>query len=1046
MTNNQIPYSLINSQVYQNSESLIFVLSIDFRIVHVNNATLAFLATSLENITLKPFVEVIPISKRDYSDLILTDLNGLYPIVSCTFFDANNYPTNYRGKIEQEVHDEITYLVVVFNKRFDIEETLQVAVNRYSTIFNNIPIGIILIEEKKPVYINQKMSDITGYSIKELYDIKAIDLVVPEDYAKVDAFSKQYFSGIESGVFIEFWAYKKDKSRIYIRNEYIYGDGYLFVIIRELTNEKIGEITRLHTEERSNAILSAIPDMMFLFDVNGIITDYHYSDDFHLYKKPEDFLFKHISTVLPPYLVDLIMLKIEQVIQSGENVIFEYELEVNGLIGTYECRLVCCGENSFLSIVRDITKQKQTIEALQESEYRFRQTLENAPVSIFIVDENGVLLYANTKTFELFECDDFETINNIISPQVWLTSSKREEWFEEVFQFGSVWNHEVEFITENNNRIWTIISSEKIKYQDNTAMLSTLLDITQWRQTEIDLRRRDAVLDGVSYFASKCLSASSYETILAETLPKIGRSLKVGGVCMFQFEDENIAQRRYLWLNELLVGIDYCDFMDSYDLTKYNLSYWLTSFSQNKSVIGRASVFSDSERALFSQIHLKTYLLMPIFVQKKLWGFLGFDDYLEERTWMSPELDSLKTVADILGAAISRENAFNELLKAKENAEELNKLKTNFLSNMSHELRTPLIGILGSAEIIVNEKSLEEANKWAKIIKNSGNRLLESLNLILDFSKLEANKVNINLQLINVVDIVNDVVSLFNSVAISKGISLTVSCECESVIAQIDVRLFRESLNNLVNNALKFTVNGSVNIVLRVENPNVVIKVMDTGIGIPKNKIKLIFEEFRQESEGLNRGFEGTGLGLTITKRFIEMMNGKILVDSEFGVGTVFTVYLPLHLNEPIPNSFVFSNIINDDEYSAYKNFKNIHSVLLVENDEVSKLLIQKFIGDEFVITCVENGEKALEIVKSQIFNLVLMDINLGKGMNGLEVTQALRKMVMYSNTPIVAITAFAIDGDEEEFISKGCSHYLSKPFTKNQLITLLKKVDQSLN
>ncbi|MEI6349212.1 MAG: ATP-binding protein [Bacteroidota bacterium] len=1046
MSNNQIPHSLINSLVYQNSESLIFVLTLDFTIVHANNATLTFLATSFENITLKPFVEVIPISKRDYYDLTLTDINGQYPMVSCTFFDANNYPTNYRGKIEQEVHDEITYLVVVFNKRFDVEETLQVAVNRFSKIFDNISIGIILIEEKKPVYINQKISDITGYTIKELFDIKAIDLVVPEDYARVDAFSKQYFSGFESDVFIEFWAYKKDKSRIYIRNEYVYGDGYLFVIIRELTGEKIGEITRLHTEERSNAILNAIPDMMFLFDMNGIIIDYHYNDEYHLYKRPEDFLFKHLSYVLPPYLVDLIMSKIELVIKSVENVVFEYELEINGLNGLFECRLVRCGENSFLSIVRDITKQKQMIEALQESELRFRNTLENAPVSIFIVDENGVLLYANTKTFELFECVEFEIINRIISPQLWLTTSQREEWFEAVLQCGSLWNHEVEFITEKNNRIWTILSSEKIKYQNKTAMLSTLLDITQRRQTEIDLRRRDAVLDGVSYFASKCLSASSYETILAETLPKIGRSLKVGGVCMFQFEDENIARRKYLWLNELLVGVEYRDFMDSYNLLQYGLTYWIKTLSQNKSVIGKVSSFSDSEHKLWTQIHVKTYLLMPIFVQKKLWGFLGFDDYLEERTWMSPELDSLKTAADILGAAISRENAFNELLKAKENAEELNKLKTNFLSNMSHELRTPLIGILGSAEIIVNEKSLDEANKWAKIIKNSGNRLLESLNLILDFSKLEANKVSLNLQLINIVDVVNDVASLFNSVAISKNVSLTVSCECESVIAQVDVRLFRESLNNLVNNALKFTSKGSVNIVLSVVNSNVVIQVMDTGIGIPDNKINLIFEEFRQESEGLNRGFEGTGLGLTITKRFIEMMKGRIHVESEYGVGTVFTIYLPLHQNEPIPNSFVFSNVINDDEYSADKKFKNIHSVLLVENDEVSKLLIEKILGDEFVITYVENGEKALEIVKSQMFSLVLMDINLGKGMNGLEVTQALRKMVMFSNTPIVAITAFAIDGDQEEFISKGCSHYLSKPFTKNQLISLLKEIDQSLN
>jgi PAS domain S-box-containing protein len=238
-----------------------------------------------------------------------------------------------------------------------------------------------------------------------------------------------------------------------------------------------------------------------------------------------------------------------------------------------------------------------------------------------------------------------------------------------------------------------------------------------------------------------------------------------------------------------------------------------------------------------------------------------------------------------------------ELMIAKDKAEEAIKIKSSFLSNMSHELRTPLIGVLGYAEILMEEFKNTPYEEMASIIHQSGNRLLETLNSILTISKIESEKFAINNSLFNIKDVINEVFNIFNSIALKKNLKVIIDCPDEKMLIYSDSKIIREILNNLVNNAIKYTIKGFVKIksYINSELNRLYLVVEDTGIGIPAEKIEIIFEEFRQVSEGLSRSFEGVGLGLSICKRYVEILGGKIYVESKVNEGSIFTVEIPLN-------------------------------------------------------------------------------------------------------------------------------------------------------
>jgi PAS domain S-box-containing protein len=384
--------------------------------------------------------------------------------------------------------------------------------------------------------------------------------------------------------------------------------------------------------------------------------------------------------------------------------------------------------------------------------------------------------------------------------------------------------------------------------------------------------------------------------------------------------------------------------------------------------------------------------------------------------------------------------AEEETLLVKNRAEEMNRIKSNFLANMSHELRTPLVALLGFSELL--QSDLRGENKeYADMINASGMRLLKTLNEILDYSEIEAKKTEISLSRILINDILLNEIKLYLPIARQKGLFLKGDL-CGDLFIDTDVKLFRRILDNLLNNAIKFTRSGGITISLKFDDDEAVIKVSDTGIGIPAGNLSIIFEEFRQVSEGLSRNFDGTGLGLTLVKKYVEMLNGRIAVKSMLGEGSEFTISLP-RINSALPQKLTETESINlSPKISAPISRKPVlQDLLLVEDEELNAFVIRKMLEGQFKTVHVFNAKDAIEASKQKTFHIVLMDINLNHGMSGIEAVKEIRKIEGYADIPIVAMTAYAMQKDKEEFITAGCSHYLAKPFTRPELIFLLREI-----
>lgn len=400
-------------------------------------------------------------------------------------------------------------------------------------------------------------------------------------------------------------------------------------------------------------------------------------------------------------------------------------------------------------------------------------------------------------------------------------------------------------------------------------------------------------------------------------------------------------------------------------------------------------------------------------------------------------------------AIIAASTDISDLIKAKEEAEEMNRLKSYFLANMSHELRTPLISIIGFAELLQDEIKDADQKELLQHIYDGGQRLNNTLNSILEISKLEAISSSINLTRQNLAAEINKRVQSLKPMAQRKNLFMRTELKDTYLEADIDSELFSKAFFHLVSNAVKYTKSGGIIINLNhyqiQEKHWAVIKIIDTGVGIPKENLEKIFIGFRQVSEGYCRSYEGVGLGLTISQKIIEFMNGKIEVKSEVGNihagkagGSEFSIWLPASLSEE-----QISRVIQEDSKSRTiatmtKKELGMPQILLVEDNPSNRNLMKRMLGENFMTTEAENGLIGLSYAVKRIFDVVLMDINLGAGIDGVETMNKLRKIPGYIRVPIIAVTAYVMPGDRERFLNIGFDGYLPKPFSSGYLISMV--------
>lgn len=378
-----------------------------------------------------------------------------------------------------------------------------------------------------------------------------------------------------------------------------------------------------------------------------------------------------------------------------------------------------------------------------------------------------------------------------------------------------------------------------------------------------------------------------------------------------------------------------------------------------------------------------------------------------------------------------------ELIKAKDKAEESDRLKTSFLANMSHEIRTPMNGILGFTSLL-KEPDLtgDDRDEFIGVIERSGARMLSTINDVIDIAKIEAGLIEISISNTNINEQIKDRYTFFLPEANRKGISLSYHNALNFIDAVIktDNDKLYAVLTNLINNAIKFTSKGSIDFGYAVKSDFIEFYVKDTGDGIDKEKTELIFERFRQGSESLTRDYEGSGLGLTISKAFVNILGGSIWLNSELGKGTEF--YFTIPYVSDIKDSNI--NKKNIERKSFEKDFRKLN-ILIVEDDETSQILLSKIIKKHTnKLLIAKNGVEAVEVCrKHSDMDVILMDIKMPM-MNGYVATKQIREF----NKDIIIIgqSAFALAGDDELAFSAGLNEYITKPIDIALLMKILYK------
>jgi PAS domain S-box-containing protein len=405
-----------------------------------------------------------------------------------------------------------------------------------------------------------------------------------------------------------------------------------------------------------------------------------------------------------------------------------------------------------------------------------------------------------------------------------------------------------------------------------------------------------------------------------------------------------------------------------------------------------------------------------------------------------------KIVQIVIRDITDKKKIEQEIINSKEEAEEANRIKSSLLANMSHELRTPLNGILGFAQLLKDELfDSDQVNMAEKIIK-SGRRLMNTLNSVLSLTELENNNYLISISEIDLPFFCAQMKLLYESAAGEKNLPVNLDLKVENLIVSTDENLLTKIIGSLMENAIKYTNKGSITIQLdrkisRNGKSVALINVIDTGIGIKQENRDIIFREFRQLSEGFRRDFEGLGLGLALVRKMVRLIGAKISLESALGIGSFFSVAIPADLTLDFTSSDQKES--PEEKPGQFRKLvpsERIPDILLVEDNALNIEVVQRYLANSYKVSPANDGLTAIELARNNYFDILLIDINLGQGIDGIEVLKEIKKLKRYENVPVIALTGYASDKNKRDFLAQGFTHYLAKPFEKSELLNLLKQ------
>ncbi len=642
----------------------------------------------------------------------------------------------------------------------------------------------------------------------------------------------------------------------------------------------------------------------------------------------------------------------------------------------------------------DITERKQAEIMLRDEKERIRTILDLVGDPIFVKDNDHRIILANRAFLDLFGLDEKDVMGKTLAENI---PENEIELFlridRSVLDTGIPDYREEELTV--GGLVHTIIT-QKTRFEDesgNRILVCSIHDITERKQSE------------------KALSESEEKYRLLYTSMDQGLALheiitdENGNPVDYVFLDINDSYTRLFGITrEISIGKRIKEVMPTVE------QYWIDIFGK-VALTGEPNYYENYLEA--TDRYYSTYSYSP---KKNQFAVL---------------------VNDIT----QRKRAEEELITARDEAQKSDRLKSAFLANMSHEIRTPMNGILGFAELLKNQDLTgRQQQEYIDIIKKSGDRMLNIINDIIDISKIESGLMKLDIKESNINEQINYIYTFFKSEAEAKGMKLSFKTGLSAKEATIktDREKLYAILTNLVKNAIKYTREGSIEFgceIAEIESTeSLLFYVKDTGIGIPAERQGAIFERFIQADIEDKMAYQGAGLGLAITKSYIDMLGGKIWVESEKGIGSTFYFTLPYSAIREENASF------KNDTLAGEVNIPGTNlKILIAEDDEVSEMLLDITVENfSKEILTARTGIEAVELCyNNPDIDLVLMDIQMPL-MNGYEATRHIRQF--NKNVVIIAQTAYGLSGERERAIESGCNDYIAKPINKTELLMLIKK------
>jgi len=797
----------------------------------------------------------------------------------------------------------------------------------------------------------------------------------------------------------------------------------------EIEKQRIVEKKLIESQELYKGIINSTASAIAVYKPTDNGKDFIFLDFNPMAEKVdkvtrENVIGKKVSEVFPGVEQFGLLNVFQDVASSGISqhfpVSFYNDNRTKGYRDNYVFKL---SSGEIIAIYQDVTER----ESAKKEITKLSKAIEQSPSVITITNLKGDIEYVNPKFTELtgYTLDEAKGSN----PRILKSGKQPPEVYKELWDVitsGETWRGELHNKKKNNELFWeaALISPIFDKKGKITNYLKVAEDITE--------QKRNDKIRLVLFNIAKAVTTTD---TLAELISQIQDIL--GTI----IDTTNFYVALYDETNDTLSLPYYSDEKDSFTsipaantLTKYVIDTKKPLLADLKL---KEKLVKEGKLKLKGSLS-KVWLGVPFRVEGEIIGVFAVQSYKDKKAFNMSDMKMLEFVSDQIGLSIDRKRAEQNLSSALQKANESDRLKTAFLQNISHEIRTPMNGIFGFSSLLKDTNlSSKEQQSYIDVIMISGKRMLDTLNDLMDISKLETDQVKLKYSNTNVNNELRNIYTFFKPEVDRKGIifSLTTPLKDYDVNISTDKEKLYAILSNLVKNAIKYTHTGNIDFGYKKIDKFLEFYIVDTGIGIPKDRQKAIFDRFIQADIEDVKVYEGAGLGLSISQGYIKMLKGEIWVESAEGAGSQFYFTIPYH-----PDKKEKVKQTNKQNNIKLPNPKLNLQVLIVEDEEVADNYLSIILDDvTSSILHAKNGLEAVEIYRSNpTTDLILMDIKMPV-MSGYEATRKIREFD--KEVVIIAQTAFALVGDREKALDAGCNDYISKPINKDKLVEIIRKL-----